>query len=315
MSDLFTFGEALAVFISSDTDSVITAKKFERVTAGAEANVAVAVSRLGLKAKFFTKVGKDEIGQSILNDIASESVDIKDCAVADSFSGSMVRNPGTSNKVEVSYLRKGSAASLISSADIKPEFISTARWLHTTGITCAISQSAANAVQTAQKIARENKISQSFDLNLRRKIWSESAAAKTLYPLAQNLDLLIGGEDEYQVVFNESDPENALRIANDRGCQIAVMTKGDQPVRFSINREIKVLVPPKVVAVDPVGSGDAFTGGTIAGLLARMNVLDALTQGSYCGARVASMFGDWTGIPKGKDGVISEQIKIEMNNK
>ena len=314
MSDLFTFGEALAVFISSDTDSVITAKKFERVTAGAEANVAVAISRLGLKSRFFTKVGNDEIGQTILNDIASEGVDVKDCTTANSFSGSMVRNPGTTNKVEVTYLRKGSAASLISAADIKPEFITDSRWVHTTGITCAISESAANAVQTAQHIARDNNVLQSFDLNLRRKIWSESAAAKTLFPLAQKLELLIGGEDEYQVVFNESDPEKALQIANDRGCNIAVMTKGDQPLRFSINGEVKVLLPPKVKAVDPVGSGDAFTGGTIAALLAGKSALDALTQGSYCGARVASKFGDWTGIPTGKNGIMNEQIKVEMNS-
>ena len=152
MSDLFTFGEALAVFISSDTDSVITAKKFERVTAGAEANVAVAISRLGLKSRFFTKVGNDEIGQTILNDIAGEGVDVNDCTTANSFSGSMVRNPGTTNKVEVTYLRKGSAVSLISAVDIKLEFITGSRWVHTTGITCAISESAANAVQTAQQI-------------------------------------------------------------------------------------------------------------------------------------------------------------------
>ena len=91
------------------------------------------------------------------------------------------------------------------------------------------------------------------------------------------------------------------------------MTKGDQPLRFSINGEVKVLLPPKVKAVDPVGSGDAFTGGTIAALLAGKSALDALTQGSYCGARVASKFGDWTGIPTGKNGIMNEQIKTEMN--
>ena len=313
MFDLFTFGEALAVFISTDTDSVLTAKKFERVTAGAEANVAVAISRLGLKARFFTKVGDDQIGKSILADIAAEKVEVADCSIGNSFSGSMVRNPGTQNKVEVNYLRKGSAASLINESDISQEFIENAKWLHTTGITCAISESAAGAVSHAQKIARTKKIPQSFDLNLRRKIWSEAQAAKTLFPLAQNVDLLIGGEDEYQVVFNESDPEKALQLANKRGCKIAVMTKGDQPMRYAIDGKISQLNPPKVKSVDPVGSGDAFTGGTIAALLSGKSALEALTQGSYCGARVASMFGDWTGIPSGKNGIIDEKIKNEMS--
>ncbi|MEY4678174.1 MAG: hypothetical protein RI992_889, partial [Actinomycetota bacterium] len=48
-TDLFTFGEVLSVFISTDTESVMSAKNYERVTAGAESNVAVTVSRLGLK--------------------------------------------------------------------------------------------------------------------------------------------------------------------------------------------------------------------------------------------------------------------------
>jgi 2-dehydro-3-deoxygluconokinase len=93
------------------------------------------------------------------------------------------------------------------------------------------------------------------------------------------------------------------------------MTKGDQIMRYAIDGEYGEITPPKVVAVDPVGSGDAFTGGTIAGLLSGMGAFDALTQGSICGALVASMFGDWTGIPTGAAGVVGKEIsqKIRSN--
>ena len=74
-TDLFTFGEALSVFISSDTDSVMSAKKFERVTAGAEVNVAVTLSRLGLKSAYFSRFGNDQLGSVMLADIAAEGVD------------------------------------------------------------------------------------------------------------------------------------------------------------------------------------------------------------------------------------------------
>jgi 2-dehydro-3-deoxygluconokinase len=86
------------------------------------------------------------------------------------------------------------------------------------------------------------------------------------------------------------------------------MTKGDQKMRFSIDGNYEEITPPKVVAVDPVGSGDAFTGGVIAGLLSGMSAKSALEQGSICGALVASMFGDWTGIPTGVAGVIDKEI-------
>ena len=74
MPDLYTFGEAMALFLSEDTDSVIDAKLYRRSTAGAEGNVAVAVSRLGLHAHFYTHLGQDELGTAILDDFIAEGV-------------------------------------------------------------------------------------------------------------------------------------------------------------------------------------------------------------------------------------------------
>jgi 2-dehydro-3-deoxygluconokinase len=307
-TDLFTFGESLSVFISSDTDSVMSATKFERVTAGAEVNVAVALARLGLKAQYFSRFGNDQLGSVMLADIEAEGVDVSLAKRVDSFTGAMVRNPGKTAPVEISYLRKGSAASTIEPGDILDSYISSTRWLHATGITCAISESGAKTVKHALEKAAQLKIKSSFDLNIRRKLWSEDAARKVLEPLARDVELLIGGEDEYQVVFGQVDPKQILAEVNKRGCKIAVMTKGDRKMRFSIDGNYEEITPPKVVAVDPVGSGDAFTGGVIAGLLSGMSTKQALEQGSICGALVASMFGDWTGIPTGVAGVIDKEI-------
>ena len=305
-TDLFTFGEALSVFIASDSDSVMSAQKYERVTAGAELNVAVTLSRLGLKSQYFSRFGNDQLGSVMLADIEAEGVDISLVKRVDSFTGAMVRNSGKSQVVEISYLRKGSAASTIEPQDILDSYISSAKWLHTTGITCAISTTGAATVKYALSKAASLGIKSSFDLNIRRRLWSEADAKKVLAPLASNIELLIGGEDEYQVVFGSNEPKKILAEANKRGCRIAVMTKGDQQLRYCVDGNYDEITPPKVIALDPVGSGDAFTGGAIAGLLSGMSVNQALLQGSICGALVASMFGDWTGIPTGELGVINE---------
>jgi 2-dehydro-3-deoxygluconokinase len=298
----------LSVFISTDTESVMSAKSYERVTAGAESNVAVTVSRLGLKAQFYSRFGTDQLGSVMIQDIENEGVDVSLVKRVPSFSAAMVRNPGKSAPVEISYLRKGSAASTIEPNDILDSYISNAKWLHTTGITCAISKSGADSVRHALDRANKLGVKSSFDLNIRRKLWSETEAKNTLAPLAKDVELLIGGEDEYQVVFGDLDSKKVLAQANQRGCKIAVMTKGDQILKYSIDGEYGELTPPKVVAVDPVGSGDAFTGGSIAGLLAGLSPVDALKQGSICGASVASMFGDWTGIPTGQVGLVDENL-------
>ena len=294
------------MFIASDSDSVMSAQKYERVTAGAELNVAVTLSRLGLKSQYFSRFGNDQLGSVMLADIEAEGVDISLVKRVDSFTGAMVRNSGKSQVVEISYLRKGSAASTIEPQDILDSYISSAKWLHTTGITCAISATGAATVKYALSKAASLGIKSSFDLNIRRRLWSEDDAKKVLAPLASNIELLIGGEDEYQVVFGSNEPKKILAEANKRGCRIAVMTKGDQQLRYCVDGNYEEITPPKVIALDPVGSGDAFTGGAIAGLLSGMSVDQALRQGSICGALVASMFGDWTGIPTGELGVINE---------
>ncbi len=294
------------MFIASDSDSVMSAQKYERVTAGAELNVAVTLSRLGLKSQYFSRFGNDQLGSVMLADIEAEGVDISLVKRVDSFTGAMVRNSGKSQVVEISYLRKGSAASTIEPQDILDSYILSAKWLHTTGITCAISTTGAAAVKYALSKAASLGIKSSFDLNIRRRLWSEADAKKVLAPLASNIELLIGGEDEYQVVFGSNEPKKILAEANKRGCRIAVMTKGDQQLRYCVDGNYEEITPPKVIALDPVGSGDAFTGGAIAGLLSGMSVNQALLQGSICGALVASMFGDWTGIPTGELGVINE---------
>jgi 2-dehydro-3-deoxygluconokinase len=302
----------MALFLSEDTDSVIDAKLYRRSTAGAEGNVAVAVSRLGLHAHFYTHLGADELGTAILDDFIAEGVDVSEVKRVPEFSGTMIRNPGTTRPVEATYLRKGAAATTISPTDINLGMLHSSKWVHTTGITCAISTSAASAVEFALTKAREAKITCSLDLNIRRKLWSEAQARVVLEPLAHDLDLLIGGEDEYLAIFGENDPKRALELVADRGCKIAIMTKGDQKIRYLINGEFGEVTPPKVKAVDPVGSGDAFTGGVIAGLLSGLSTVDAIKQGSVSGARVASQFGDWAGLPTGVKGRTDPAIIAQL---
>lgn len=312
MPDLYTFGEAMALFLASDSDNVIDAKTFSRSTAGAEGNVAVAVSRLGLKAHFYTHFGQDELGTALLNDFLAERVDVSAVKRVPEFTGTMIRNPGSTRPVEATYLRRGAAASTISPSDIDLEVLKKSRWLHTTGITCAISTTAAAAVKFALDKSREFGVPRSFDLNIRRKLWTEQQARFVLEPLAQNVDLLIGGEDEYAAIFGESDPARAIALAHSRKCANVIMTKGDQPIRYSINGQYGEISPPRVNAVDPVGSGDAFTGGVIAGILGGLSILDAIKQGAISGARVASQFGDWAGLPTGQNGLTDTAIIAEL---
>lgn len=309
MSDLYTLGEIMGLFLATDTDDVATAEKFDLSVAGAEVNVAVAMTRLGLSATLISRLGTDRLGKNILEKLKQEGLNLSGIKTVDAYTPALVRNRGQENPIDVTYLRKSSAGSTISVEDIHEKDIVTSRWVHMTGISVAISQSSADAVARAMDLARKNNIPISFDINLRRKLWSEAEAAKALRSLIRDVELVVGGVDEYEVVWGSSNPEENLKLAAAAGVKTAIMTAGDKKMRVLHKAERFDVTPDVVATVDPVGSGDAFVGGTIAGILGGLSMHDAISQGSKCGALVASQLGDWTGLPYGTSGINSQRME------
>ena len=127
MSDLYTLGEIMGLFLATDTDDVTTAKKFELFVAGAEANVAVAVTRLGLSASLVTRLGTDHLGKNILAGLKKEGIQIDGVKTVDSYTPALVRNRGRENPIDVTYLRKSSAGSTMSVDDIDEQAIASSQ--------------------------------------------------------------------------------------------------------------------------------------------------------------------------------------------
>ena len=304
MADLYTFGELMALFMSVDTDSVKTASQYQMSAAGAEANVAVAAHRLGIDVHYHSKVGNDYLGDAAMALLEKEGLSTKHFLRSPNYNGALVRNRGQDEKLDVTYLRKCAAASTFQPSDIDENILSQSKWLHVTGITTALSSSARDTVAHAMELARKHKVRTSFDLNIRLKLWSKEEASKTLRELAHDIELVTAGVDEYEIVFGGGNPETNLRIAAERGINIAIMTNGPEKMRILNRGERFDFQPDQVKIVDPVGSGDAAIAGTICGILAGLSLHDAIKQGSKCGAMVASVLGDWAGMVNGKGGLL-----------
>jgi len=264
--------------------------------------VAVAVSRLGLRAQMMSRVGQDQLGEVVISELAKEGVDISRILRVASPTGTMVRNRGTTQPVEISYLRTSSAATTICSSDVNPSDIRNTRWVHVTGISAAISKSARESVLAVMDLARAEGVKLSFDLNIRRKLWSEAEAGVALRELVHDVDVVIGGVDEYAVVWQGETPLENLTRAAKVGVRTAIMTAGAGVIRVMDHGNYWEFQPPTIVAIDPVGSGDAFVGGVIGGILSGMNMKEAIVQGSRSGAEVAQSIGDWAGLPHGVGG-------------
>ena len=303
--DLFTFGETLALFMTTDTDSVVTATSYSMTAAGTEANVAVAAHQLGLNVYFQTKLGPDQLGEAVSSKFAEVGLATEHFIRCDNYTGALVRNHGGTQPFVNTYLRRCSAGSTFSIADIDEQVLANSKWLHVTGISVAISESSKDAVIHAIDIARKNKVGISFDLNYRKKLWDEDVASRTLKAIIKDLDVVSGGVDEYEIIFGSKDPEENLAMVASLGVKTVIMTSGPDEMRILHDGKRFNFSPQKVKLVDPVGSGDAFISGTISGLIGGVSIEDAIAQGSKCGAAVAATRGDWALMISGKSGVLT----------
>ena len=302
--DLYTFGETLALFMTVDSDSVVTATNYSMTAAGTEANVAVAAHQLGLDVYFQTKLGPDELGDAVRDKFLEVGLKSDHFIRCDNYTGALVRNHGGTQPFVNTYLRRCSAGSTFSPADVDEEILANSKWLHVTGISVAISQTSKDAVIHAIEIARKNKVGISFDLNYRKKLWSEIEASTALNAIIRDIDVVSGGVDEYEIIFGSKYPEVNLATVAALGVQTVIMTAGPDEMRILHDGKRFNFTPQKVKLVDPVGSGDAFISGTISGLIGGLSIQDAIAQGSKCGAAVAATRGDWALMITGKSGVL-----------
>lgn len=304
--NVFTFGEAVAVFAALDELPVSRARDYQRWTGGAELNVAVGLSRLGLSARWFSRLGADGLGEAVLADARAEGV-ITDSVIMDETAntGLIIRNSSSQAPIDVTYWRKNSAACNMSVNDISSELVLASDWVHITGITPAISESAKAITIKIKEIVKNANHPHSLDLNIRKKLWSIQEAAKTLRPLVEGVEVLIGGVDEFQGVFESQD---YVASAFKAGAKRLVVTNGSGTVHIYSENFDKELPSLSVKLVDPVGAGDALVAGLLAGLLKGLDLEAAAKQGIICGAWAVTGIGDWGGLPFGKNGLVNSNL-------
>jgi 2-dehydro-3-deoxygluconokinase len=307
VSEFVTLGECLVSLVATRPGPLAEATAFDRFVAGAEANVAVGLVRLGHRAAFIGRVGQDGFGETIRRQLRGEGVDTTHLATdPDGPTGVMVRERPGLVPAQVLYLRRGSAGSRLTADDVDAAAAAgtfeDARWLHLTGITPALSADARAAAEHAAALARERGLTISLDLNLRRRLWSDEAAAPVLRGLAAEVDVLLGSSEELAVAagLDGNDPVTLARACLDLGPRVVVAKLGSRGAAIVARDEVDPIERPAVplpAVVDPVGAGDAFCAGFIAARLEGADLADSLDAANACGAAAAAALGDQTGLP------------------
>lgn len=305
--EVMTLGECLVSFVAAEPGPLATSTTFRTYPAGAEANVAVGLARLGRRVAFIGRVGDDGLGTRVTRALRGEGVDVTGLTVDPAgATGVMIRERRGLGPAEVFYARTGSAGSHLAPEDVLAADargdLAGARWLHLTGITPALSSSCRAAVGAALESGRAAGLTVSLDLNLRRRLWTQAEAATVLAELAARVDVVIADLDEARVVTGASADatvDDVARLLLALGPSLAVLKLGPAGA-LAIERngapvEVAGLAVP--VVVDPVGAGDAFCAGFIAARLDGQPLETALAWGNAGGAAAVAAEGDQTGLP------------------
>jgi 2-dehydro-3-deoxygluconokinase len=305
-AEVVTLGECLIALIATAPGPLAEAAAFERHVAGAEANVAVGLARLGHSVAYIGRVGEDGFGTAIVRRLRGEGVDVGHLvADAEAATGLMLRERRVLGAAQVVYARTGSAGSRVSVVDVDHAatdgVFAGARWLHITGITPALSATAHDATRQAVELAHSAGLMVSFDVNLRRRLWSDADAAPIVRRFAEHADVVLGSPDELAVVTGSTTADAAAlaRAVIDLGPSIAVVKLGAEGALGLERGGEPVSCPalPVPGALDPVGAGDGFCAGFIAARLDGADLATALRSGNACGAAVVAAVGDLAGLP------------------
>jgi 2-dehydro-3-deoxygluconokinase len=272
--------------------------------AGAESNVAIGLSRLGFSVTWAGRVGADELGALITGRLRAEGVEVAavrtDPAAPTAL---MIKEHRTAGVTRVLYYRTESAGSRLQPSDVSEKLIAGARVVHLTGITPALSASARATVWHVVRVAGANGVPVSFDVNYRSRLWDAGSAAAELSALAEHAAIVFAGEDELPLITGgaggpDAARELALKEPASGGPRQVVIKYGSRGAAvFTADGATHEHPAVPVRAVDPVGAGDAFAAGYLAGFLNEREPRTRLSLGCTLGAFAVSCNGDWEGLP------------------
>lgn len=291
LPEVLCIGETMAMVTSSDTSPVATAETFTISPGGAESNLAQHLAELGVPTAWISALGDDPLGDRVLAAVAASGVDTR-WVVRDpcANTGVYLKDPGA----KVYYYRRGSAASRLGPMHVSGWPVATARWVHVSGITPALSETCRALLPTVIDAARDAGAGVSFDVNYRPALWPAAEAARVLRPLADRADVVLVGRDEAETLWGTPTAEEVAALFPHAG---RVVVKDGAVEAVELDRtdgaEVVTRVPARRVdVVEPVGAGDAFGGGYLAALLRGDGAEDRLALGHSLAAWVLASPAD-----------------------
>ncbi|MFI6649476.1 sugar kinase [Streptomyces sp. NPDC050529] len=291
-------GETMAALVPEPAAPLEGADLLGVRIAGAESNVAMYLADHGVPARWVSALGDDPFGRRIRTEVAASGVDVSGVRTDPHRpTGLLVKDPGTDG-TRVHYYRRGSAASALTPELLDDEAVRTAGLIHLSGITPALSEGCHDLVAALlEPPAAERPRPVSFDVNHRHALWPDGTAAGVLLALARQADITFVGLDEAQALWGEELADAAAVRALLPQPRILVVKDGGRAATAFDGNRVHTVPAPGVEVVEPVGAGDAFAAGFLAGLLRGEDTVRALRLGHLTAGAALRVTGDHGPLP------------------
>jgi 2-dehydro-3-deoxygluconokinase len=296
MPTVVTFGELMLRLAVPAGQRFAAATAFDASYGGGEANVAVSLASFGIPSAFVTRLPINELGDGAMRFLRTSGVGTEAVVRGGDRLGLYFLEHGVAQRGSlVVYDRAGSAFAGIGEDDVDwNRAFAGARWFHLTGITPAVSKTAAACALRAVRTARERDMTVSVDLNYRAKLWRWGGSpGEVMGEIVEAADVIIGNEEDAARFFGIEAPGTDVDAAVIDGARYETVARA-LVARFPRCRTVGITLRGSHSAshntwtgamlmndvfllsrtydvqpiVDRVGTGDAFAAGLIAGLVA-----------------------------------------------
>jgi 2-dehydro-3-deoxygluconokinase len=322
-SKVLTFGEIMLRLAPPGYERFLQSSQFVATFGGAEANVAVALSSFGLSASYVTVLPNHPVADAAVAELRRFGVDASHVIRAPGRLGVYYLEAGANQRPSrIVYDREHSSMALARPGDISwPHVFEGVTWFHISGITPAISSSAADLALESVREARAAGLTVSCDLNYRKNLWKWGKTAREVMPeLIQSTDVLIANEEDVQAVLGIEAGVDVQSGQLDRK-QYEVLA-GRVLSAYPNLRAIAITLRESVSAshngwsaclhdgrqfltsrryeithiVDRVGAGDCFAAGMIYGMLSGLSSQETLEFAVAASCLKHSIPGDFSRV-------------------
>jgi 2-dehydro-3-deoxygluconokinase len=241
-----------------------------------------------VRSAYLTRIGGDAFGHLLLQLWAQEGVNTSGVSTASTgHTGIYFVTHGPAGH-EFSYRRAGSAASCMTPqwlAGAPSDTIRSARYLHVSGISLAISAGACDTVFEAMQLARESGTQVAFDSNLRLKLWPLTRAQACIRQAIALSDIFLPSLEDMVALTGLDDPRAIVDWSHAQGARTVVLKLGAEGALVSNGQTLERVAGRRVQVRDATGAGDCFCGN----LLARLSRGDALLAATQYANTAASL--------------------------